>query len=210
MNNEIYSSIAQYFERTLEQHGPTAKGVDWRDETAQEMRFEQLLKILPVAQEVLEKPTLVDFGCGYGQLFEFLKSKKLECEYIGFDCLQAMIDAGCEKYKGQKNCQFVCGKEFNIECDYLVGSGVFNYRGESEYHDWLKFVFAELSKIDIHTRKAFAVNFLTSYSEPGKMRDDLFYADPCVLFEHCMRNFSRNVAIMHDYGAWEFTLIVRK
>jgi hypothetical protein len=42
------------------------------------------------------------------------------------------------------------------------------------------------------------------------MRADLFYADPCVYFDLCKRRYSRQVALLHDYGLYEFTLIVRK
>jgi len=42
------------------------------------------------------------------------------------------------------------------------------------------------------------------------MRDDLYYADPCLLFTYCKTRYSRNVALLHDYGLHEFTLFVRK
>jgi hypothetical protein len=42
------------------------------------------------------------------------------------------------------------------------------------------------------------------------MRDDLYYADPRVIFDHCKRSFSRWVALLHDYGLYEFTIIVRR
>ena len=43
-----------------------------------------------------------------------------------------------------------------------------------------------------------------------RMLADLYYADPCALFDHCKTKYSRNVALLHDYGLYEFTLIVRK
>jgi hypothetical protein len=42
------------------------------------------------------------------------------------------------------------------------------------------------------------------------MRDDLYYADPCELFDHCKRQHSRNVALLHDYTLYEFTILVRR
>jgi hypothetical protein len=42
------------------------------------------------------------------------------------------------------------------------------------------------------------------------MRSDLHYADPGRLFDYCKRRFARNVALLHDYGLYEFTLLVRK
>ena len=45
---------------------------------------------------------------------------------------------------------------------------------------------------------------------PERMRDDLHYGDPCSLFDHCKRAFSKQVALLHDYGLYEFTIRVRK
>jgi hypothetical protein len=41
------------------------------------------------------------------------------------------------------------------------------------------------------------------------MRDHLYYADPGEFFEICKRVYSRNVALLHDYGLYEFTILVR-
>jgi hypothetical protein len=42
------------------------------------------------------------------------------------------------------------------------------------------------------------------------MQDYLYYADPRVLFDHCKTRYSKNVALLHDYGLYEFTILVRK
>ncbi len=60
------------------------------------------------------------------------------------------------------------------------------------------------------SRKGFAFNCLTSYSDKERMREDLYYSDPCFLFDYCKRHFSKNVALLHDYGLYEFTVLVRK
>jgi hypothetical protein len=51
---------------------------------------------------------------------------------------------------------------------------------------------------------------LSTYSDPEKRRDDLFYADPCEMFDLCKRRFATRVALLHDYPLFEFTVIVRK
>ena len=55
--------------------------------------------------------------------------------------------------------------------------------------------------LDRCTREAFDVAFYPA---------DLYYADPLDLFDYCKRNFSKNVALLHDYRLYDFTLIVRK
>ncbi|MNE88029.1 hypothetical protein D3C80_1852890 [compost metagenome] len=60
------------------------------------------------------------------------------------------------------------------------------------------------------SRKGFSFNCLTSYSDLEYMRDYLYYGDPCFYFDYCKRAFSGQVALLHDYGLYEFTLLVRK
>jgi hypothetical protein len=67
-----------------------------------------------------------------------------------------------------------------------------------------------LDNIDRLSRRGFSSNFLTKYSDEDKMRNDLYYADPLFLFDYCKRKFSRNVALLHDYGLYDFTILVRK
>ena len=64
--------------------------------------------------------------------------------------------------------------------------------------------------LDRKSRLGFAFNSLSSYSDPAKMRDYLYYADPCSLFYVFKRRYSNLVALLHDYGLYEFTIIVRK
>jgi hypothetical protein len=60
------------------------------------------------------------------------------------------------------------------------------------------------------SKAGFAFNVLTKYSDVEFMRKELYYADPCFLFDYCKRAFSKNVALLHDYNQYDFTLIVRK
>jgi hypothetical protein len=58
-------------------------------------------------------------------------------------------------------------------------------------------------------KRGFAFNALSLASDPQRRRDDLFYADPSETLAHCLMRFGRNVALLHDYGLYEFTVIVR-
>jgi len=74
----------------------------------------------------------------------------------------------------------------------------------------MQYVLDTVSELDRLSNKGFAFNILTSYSDADLMRSDLFYADPCYFFDYCKRNFSKQVALLHDYGLYEFTILVRK
>jgi hypothetical protein len=94
--------------------------------------------------------------------------------------------------------------------DYAVASGVFNIKLDAPVGAWTSHVLDCLHAINSHTKLGFAINFLTKYSDADRMRPDLYYADPLFLFDYLKMNFSRNVALLHDYQIYDFTLIVRK
>jgi hypothetical protein len=58
------------------------------------------------------------------------------------------------------------------------------------------------------SRRGFAFNVLTKYSDPERMRPDLYYADPLFLFNYCKKSF-KSVALLHDYPLYEFTILVK-
>ena len=39
------------------------------------------------------------------------------------------------------------------------------------------------------------------------MKDYLYYANPEEIIAYCKSNFSKDVALMHDYGLYEFTIL---
>jgi hypothetical protein len=95
-------------------------------------------------------------------------------------------------------------------CDYTVASGIFNIRFGCDDESWLKYILETLSSMNEKSRDGFAFNILTKYSDREFMKPELYYADPAYLFDYCKKNFSRNVALLHDYDQYDFTIIVRK
>jgi hypothetical protein len=94
--------------------------------------------------------------------------------------------------------------------DYGIASGIFNVRQGRSDVEWRNYLEQTLATLNRTSRKGFAFNCLTSYSDRDRMRPDLYYADPTSLFDLCKRQFSRQVALLHDYNLYEFTILVRR
>ena len=203
------TAVKDYFSMRFEQHGQDATGVDWNSVYAQETRFEQLAKVIVPGK----KFTVLDFGCGYGAMAEWFRRVGLDFEhYYGYDIVEKSLTAGREKYANDPAVTFSGNLSEIPVCDYLTASGVFNIKMGTGYGEWTDYVISNLEEFNKKTSRGFSVNFLTSYSDPERMaeRPDLYYADPCKIFDYCRRHFSRNVALLHDYKIWDFTIIVRK
>ncbi len=205
-HGRLLAKVERYYADRLREHGATARGVDWPTEMSQRVRFEQLARILPS-----DRPFSVnDVGCGYGGLVEFLDDTELRADYLGVDVSPSMIQAARERYASRTSSRFEVGSAPDRIADFAIASGIFNVRLDEAREDWEDYVFASLDALDGCARSGFAFNCLTSYSDPERMREDLYYADPCSLFDRCKRRYARNVALLHDYGLYEFTILVRK
>lgn len=205
---DALNQVSQYFSGKLLAYGPTAKGVDYNSKEVQEIRFEQLVRLFNITQPF----SIIDFGCGYGAMFDFFNQQNLTFQYYGFDMNDKMILAGRGIHPNSPNCFFTALENEIPTADYLAAGSIFNIKLEAPYEDWREYSLQTLQKMNLLCTKAFSFNMLTSYSDPERMkqRPDLFYADPCFYFDYCKRNFSRNVALLHDYELFDFTITVRK
>lgn len=206
--DETQKKLNEYFSEKLTTFGATSKGVDYNGPEAQERRFEQLAKVIDPSQPF----TVIDYGSGYGALFDFLQRKGWQFEYYGIDLIEKMVIAGRETHKDFPNAHFTTEEGEVPVADYLLAGAIFNIKLEASYQDWQDFVVATLYRMDTLCSKGFSFNMLTKYSDEDRMaqRPDLFYGDSLFFFDLCKRNFSRNVALLHDYGLYDFTILVRK
>lgn len=208
-NNKIdlLNEVASYYSEKLAQHGETPRGVDWNGEESQTMRFEQLFKITGAGTGNF---SLNDLGCGYGALLDYLHEKHPMSSYLGVDVSEDMVRAAESRHVARAAVRFLTAAQPDTEADYGVASGIFNVRLGRTDKEWYGYLQATLDVLDRTSRLGFAFNCLTSYSDEDKKRDYLYYADPCRLFDLCKRRYSRQVSLLHDYGLYEFTILVRK
>lgn len=207
-NNRInlLNEVANYYSEKLAQHGETPRGVDWNGEESQILRFKQLCKVITSPADF----SLNDLGCGYGALFDFLVTEYPKFSYLGADISDDMIRTAQKRTAEYAQARFITAAEPDQVADFGVASGIFNVRLGRSDTEWLAYFQDMLDVLDRTSHLGFSFNCLTSYSDEDKKCDYLFYGDPCLLFDLCKRRYSRQVALLHDYGLYEFTILVRK
>jgi SAM-dependent methyltransferase len=208
VKNSLHDQVRGYYERKLQAHGPTPSGVDWNSRASQELRFAQLARLWDDERQV----SVLDFGCGYGALLPWLRSRGFEGPYLGFDLSTAMITSGEQAADAAElsGWRFTSDRERLPAADFAVASGVFNVRMDTADREWREYMRATIDDLAALASRGFAFNALTSYSDPDRRREDLYYADPLEWFDYCKRTHSRSVALLHDYPLYEFTMIVRR
>ena len=203
--DELLRQVDTYYTGKLNAFGATPRGVDWNSTDSQELRFEQLSKIVTRSGHF----SINDYGCGYGAAAAYLTHRSLNFSYFGYDISSAMISQASEQYANDAHCTFSSRLEKVPKAEYTIASGIFNVRFENTDAIWQDYIFTTLHRIAAVSTTGFAFNMLTTYSDADRMRPDLYYADPHVIFDYCRTHFSRHVALLHDYPLYEFTCLVR-
>jgi SAM-dependent methyltransferase len=79
-----------FYRNALARYGHGAEGVHWESSKSQRVRFAILRGLLPADLSTL---TLVDMGCGMGDLFRYLEVRgDRPGDYIGIDVVEPMVE----------------------------------------------------------------------------------------------------------------------
>ncbi len=207
MNSDrLRGQARDYYDSKLRAHGATPAGVDWNSQESQELRFALLAHLWREEADA----SVLDYGCGYGALADYLRARGHRGAYVGFDVSDAMAQAANARLASLTGCRVTARRESLEPADFAVASGVFNVKQDADEQAWREYIWETVADLAALGRRGFAFNALTSYSDADKRRPDLYYADPLEAFDRCKRTYSRFVTLLHDYPLYEFTIIVRR
>jgi SAM-dependent methyltransferase len=207
MSDESFiPSVERYYSAKLREYGATARGVDWTGEDSQQLRFDRLLELIGDDHGAF---SINDYGCGYGALVDALARRYSGFRYAGYDISPAMVAEATARYAGEERAAFTSNRDELLRADFTVASGIFNVKLETEPEVWFAYVLDTIATMVRLSERAIAFNALTSHADAEYKRPDLFYADPAELLDHCLRTHSRDILLRHDYGLYEFTVILR-
>jgi SAM-dependent methyltransferase len=203
--SEILSEVAAYYASKLAAHGSTPQGVDWNGVASHETRHQQFLRLLDGDMNA----SVIDLGCGFGDFLRFLRAAGHHGRFIGYDIAPTMIEKARELHGESDDRQWRIGAEPAEIADFAIASGIFNVKGDVLSRLWTGYVHQTIDVLAHAGRRGFAFNVLSMSSDPDRRRPNLYYADPAEMLTHCLSRYGRSVALMQDYGLYEFTMIVR-
>ena len=188
--DKIFQKISMEYDKNFVKYGNSPKSVGQLDIRTLEKRLSILTEV-----GVLKNSKVLDFGCGIGYLYSYLKKKiKFNGEYVGYDISNEMINFANKKYK---NVRFenkdILSERINERFDYVIINGTFNNKINQNLN-WIKKTLKILFK---KTDKAIAFNNITSYVDYFDKK--LYYAQPEKIFNFCKSELSPLVSLRHDY-----------
>ena len=204
----VLDGVQALYERGLAEHGTSAQAVGWRDEASQALRFEKLGHLLD-AGAVGDGYSALDWGCGYGAMFDWLAARESPTlgRYVGCDISPEMVRAARQR-TGDPRADWLHGSRVDETFDVAFVSGTFNVRLDAGDDEWHAFVERTLVDLAARVRVGLAFNLMTSYVDYREPQ--LYYAEPERFFAFCKRRIGPRVALLHDYGLWEWTIVALK
>ncbi len=140
----------------------------WSSTESQNDRFLALVR-----SGQFEGGTVVDYGCGAGDLFQFLSRLGHKFEYIGLDQNPKMLELARKRHSA--TFEVIQPDEICFDkTDYVFASGIFQFCDEEqpEYYKTL------LSRLYERSKRALVVNFLSSLRAASEKDADELYLSP--------------------------------
>lgn len=191
--------IAKLYDERVKKFGCGAQSVGWKSKDQQWLRFQVLTKNI-----ILANQSIIDLGCGFGDLYEFLcESGSIPKCYTGIDISDEVLKIASEKYNKISDVSFqkrqLILKTEDVY-DYAVASGSLNYKFPINMNEYLENFIAVY---EICVRKGLLVNLLSTnvdYIQEIHAHYSPEYVGAV------FRKYFREVRVIENYGLYEFTV----
>jgi SAM-dependent methyltransferase len=199
--DEKVALLRRYSDR-LAKHGPTLAALGWT-KPKHTLRYQVLLDYW-FAETDGRPLRILDFGCGFGDLYGYAAKHKLPVDYVGVDINPDLVQVARDRYPSATFLNAdLFAEVLEEKYDVVVSSGVHNFflADNSLFNSESFALFDHLSCV------GFAVNFMSNrvdFRSP-----DVYYAAPEDILSLALQ-YSRRIRLRHDYMPFEFTVFIDK
>ena len=196
MDLKTHQSNLKHYSKLYKKFGLSPASIGWT-KGKQNIRFNAITEI-----GWLNNSSILDVGCGFGDLLSFLNKRKLRVKYTGVDINQKFIEIARKKYqKSIFEVRDIEEKPFTKKFDWVFAIGTTNHSGSYKY---IQRLLSEMFRV---SKKGVVIDFLSSYVDFTKPRN--FHASPEKIFK-ITKKLSKRVIIRHDYLPFEFCVYIYK
>ena len=196
MRKEMTDAIIEHYLQLYKKYGKNFKALGWLKGN-QDIRFEIIKQI-----GITKKSSVLDVGCGFGDFYEFLKSKKMNCSYYGVDINEKFLEIARERNPSVKfELRDIQKTKFSRKFDWVIATGISNH---ATNYPHLKNILKEMFNI---SKKGVVMDFISDYVD--FKNKGIFYTSPEIMFETA-KKLTRRVTLRHDYMPFEYCLYLYK
>jgi len=187
-----------FYNKLFKKYGFDPKSLGWGTRKGkQSVQFEALCQIGD-----LSNTTILDVGCGFGDLYDYLKFRGTKTRYFGVDINPQFIKIGKSIHKGiNLEVRDIQTKKFTKKFDWVLFSGI---SSAGCTYPYIEKMMKEMYRV---CKKGIALNFIGGVVDFKSKA--LFYSDPERIYS-ITRKISNRVIIRHDYAPYQYVLYLYK
>ncbi len=182
-----------FYTAAIKKYGESPQGVHWNSAHSQQKRFEILVSCIKDKDF-----SIVDAGCGFGDLYNYLKQNKIPfTSYTGLDLSPSMVKIAREK----TGCEiFECDicREALPQADYYLCSGAMNILSRFDTYLFIRNCYEACNK-------GFVFNLLMG-DDDSLVYNHFYPRELQDLFDE----LGAEVSIKTGYLAHDFTVFMKK
>ena len=171
----------------------------WRPQT-QEVRFAAFV----AGFSIVTPESVLDIGCGFGDLLAFLRARGWAGDYLGVDIVPEFISEAQTHFAADSRAEFQCLDFMEnpgaLIRDAAFASGLLNHKRGDAHEAYMQRFIGAVAK---SSRRYAAIDFISDTSD--RRRDDLFYHKPGDVLQIGLKHTKR-AELDHSYMPYEFML----
>ncbi len=196
--NDLEKIVSLYNER-VKRFGYSAESVGWKSTDQQLLRFKILTQNLDLGNQ-----TLLDIGCGFGDLYKFLcESHSTPSQYTGIDVSDEVLKVAGQNYRNVPGVAFFKRELMSTSpelYDFAVASGSLNYNLDQDMSEYFE-EFVEF--YESRVRKGLLINLLSTKVD---YRQEIHAHYSPEYAQSVFQRHFENVRLIEGYGLYEFTI----
>jgi len=198
MDKEQRQQLVDRHRASLARHGYSSKALFWESRGVQKTRFRVLTEI-----GIRSGDSVLDIGCGFGDLEGFLQGQGLTVGYTGIDLSPEIVDRAVELHP---DATILAGELFDFDWpphafDWVLLSGTLNW----QLHDDGAYARRLIARMFELCRKGVAFNMLDARHPDMKAQAEFVAFDPDAMLAFC-RNITAECRCRTDYLDHDFTI----
>lgn len=175
----------------------TTGALGWKSPEGQESRFKVLSGIGP-----LDHCSVLDAGCGHGDLREYLGDIYPGIRYFGVEQIPGILNEALERFSHLPETYFFEG-DFSVAelpvTDYIIACGALSYSNSDHL-----FVYRMIEKLFNNCRIGFGFNLLSEIEPPDGL---LMSYNPGFILDFC-RKLTVKVKLIEGYYENDYTVFM--
>ncbi len=197
MESNDKERIQGIYEDAFKNSKTNARKVHWNSKYNQEIRFEVLSKIA-----ILDNKSVLDVGCGLGDLYVYLNSKNIHTIYTGIDIVPLFVSEA-QRLLPKADIKLQDVFLVNEQYDYVLASGSLNIN----IADAKNYYFKMIKKMFECAKYGLAFNMLNAAQH---ITNDTFIAyDIDEVSKYC-KTLTGKVTVVTGYLPHDFTVYMYK